>query len=170
MRDAQAAVINSTLSRTEQQRRKLEFLKSWKYYTIFRNSVSRAKPNEILALNNLHGDTKIHSDIQIFADPFYSGGGGGGGALSNANNNSDANVGQHSHFPMQPYAVPAQPTEILVSASLQSLIDAEMSAIQRAVRAAVEGDGPHLPHSVERPIVGGERMALSRSSSDWGTR
>lgn len=166
MRDAQAAAINTTLAKGEQQRRKLDFIKSWKYYTIFRNSVSRAKPTELQALSSLHGDTKIHSDIQIFADPFYS---GGAGALSHAhghssNNNSTANghgaAAPESHFPMQPYAVPAQPTEILVSASLQSLVDAEMEAIQRAVRAAVEGDGPPLPRTVERPLIGGERIAV----------
>lgn len=166
MRDAQAAAVNTTLLKSEQHRRKLDFIKSWKYYTIFRNSASRAKPTELQALSSLHGDTKIHSDIQIFADPFYSGGSNSlshttsatspNNANSNTNSSSHA-AGVESHFPMQPYAVPAQPTEILVSASLQSLVDAEMEAIQRAVRAAVEGDGPPLPRTVERPLVGGER-------------
>lgn len=156
MRDAQAAAINTTLTKGEQQRRKLDFIKSWKYYTIFRNSVSRAKPTELQALSSLHGDTKIHSDIQIFADPFYS-----GGASAHTNGAAGAHGGaSESHFPMQPYAVPAQPTEILVSASLQSLVDTEMEAIQRAVRAAVEGDGPPLPRTVERPLLGGERISV----------
>jgi hypothetical protein len=156
MRDAQAAAINTSLPKSEQQRRKLDFIKSWKYYTIFRNSVSRAKPTELQALSSLHGDTKIHSDIQIFADPFYS---GGGTALANASSHANGAAGD-SHFPIQPYAVPALPTEILVSASLQSLIDSEMEAIQRAVRAAVEGEGPPLPRTVERPLVGGERVNI----------
>jgi hypothetical protein len=155
MRDAQAAAVNTSLPKSEQLRRKLDFIKSWKYYTIFRNSVSRAKPTELQALSSLHGDTKIHADIQIFADPFYS---GTGGALSNGAGRGGANG--ESHFTMQPYAVPAQPTEILVSASLQSLVDQEMEAIQRAVRAAVEGEGPPLPRSVERPLVGGEPVPV----------
>eukprot|EP01032_Pedospumella_encystans_P020134 gene20134-22882_t len=159
MRDAQAAAVNTTLLKSEQQRRKLDFIKSWKYYTIFRNSASRSKPTELQALSSLHGDTKIHADIQIFADPFYS---GGSNSLSNttgtsAGPNNTHSAGVESHFPMQPYAVPAQPTEILVSASLQSLVDAEMEAIQRAVRAAVEGDGPPLPRTVERPLIGGDK-------------
>jgi hypothetical protein len=155
MRDAQAAAVNTTLPKSEQQRRKLDFIKSWKYYTIFRNSASRAKPTELQALSSLHGDTKIHSDIQIFADPFYSGSSNSLGSSTNAGATVHNHNGVESHFPMQPYAVPAQPTEILVSASLQSLVDAEMEAIQRAVRASVEGDGPPLPRTVQRPLVGG---------------
>ena len=158
MRDAQAAAVNTSLPKSEQQRRKLDFIKSWKYYTIFRNSVSRSKPTELQALSGLHGDTKIHSDIQIFADPFYS---GAGNALSTQQSSFKGSAATESHFPMQPYAVPAQPTELLVSASLQSLVDVEMEAIQRAVRAAVEGEGPPLPRTVERPLVGGDHVNIA---------
>lgn len=75
----------------------------------------------------------------------------------------DVNIKRNSqviYANTRPYAVPAQPTEILVSASLQSLVDVEMEAVQRAVCAAMEGDGPPLPRTVERPLVGGERVSV----------
>jgi hypothetical protein len=161
MQRVQATLHNprSSLTPAEQMRCRLSFLKSWKTYTMFRNSVSRAKPSEMQALAGLHGDTKVRADINIFADPYYANSNGFPSALSPAPAAEHSN-GEYTRaqVPVQSYAAPLQPTELLVSAAMQRMMGGEMEALQGAIRAAVTAGGPPLPGSVERPLLGTQRV------------
>lgn len=173
---AQQIEKKNDISNIDKLSKKLDFVKNWKFYNMYRNAANRAKPTELQVLNTIHGDNRIHADINIYSDPFFNndsklsvidkgafkspqsspiGKLTNTLAVSHYNNTTNNVTNLKSKSLFQYHALPVQPTESLVSASLQSIVDEEMLQIQHALVDAVESSGPSLPRSITKPFIPG---------------
>ncbi len=153
---------NTTFRASNLNKKKLEFLKAHKYHSMFRNTLARSKPNEVLLLSTIHADIKIHPEINIYLDPFYTGGAAEGKGTQGDKKNGD--FAQKSNFVKfsreavsnGQYSAPPKTLYPAVSNSIQNLINSEIETITAAIQEAMDAPGIPLPDSIIRPMITGE--------------
>lgn len=153
------------LSMAEQYQIKLGFLRSWKSHTLLRNSISRTKPAELQVLNHIYPDIKMHTGMNLYFDPFFTGGSNARGQVcpderafflegdsEGKSVQANSGGGQADHFrgasnakyinelaqKASRFEMPAKPLESLMSVALRNLVDGEIATIQDAIVRAVD--------------------------------
>jgi hypothetical protein len=170
----------------------LNFLNAWKSHAILRNGLSRAKPQEINILGNVHPDMIVHPDITVSTKDKLS-----STLLSlsetrqsmsvedqNDDDNQSTNTSAFNdcltdakHF-FDAVATssglycdkPAKPLESLISPDTQALVDRNISKIELSLSAALAESATSkrmmpLPDSITRSTVSGTLFPLPDNSN-----
>lgn len=144
----------------------IEFLRSWKCHTVFRNAVVRMKAVEMNALQKVVPDMALAGsrDMRVWLDPLAFSAEAGGDASSPAINQSDVWRSLHVATAQGHYLVPPKPKHDMLLPALQGIIDMESERIQHCLEVAKKDASIALPSSVTRSPLAGERYTAPLAS------
>lgn len=144
----------------------VEFLRSWKCHTVFRNSMMRLKAAEMNVLQRVVPDMALRGgrELKVWLDPHAmsrgDGAGGGDAAAGGAGKDqqqSDLWRSLQSASSQGHYLVPPRPQHDLLVPTLQSIVDFESERIQHCLEVAKKDGAIALPPSVTRSPLAGDR-------------
>lgn len=140
----------------------VEFLHTWRSHTLFRNSVSRMKAQEMNVLQKVVPNMALNAGdaVKVWLDPFWQDRGESEHSTGPEASQSDLWRTLHGGVAQGHYVVPPKPKHDLLVPTLQSIIDLESDRIQQALEMARKDGSIALPQSVLRsPAAGDKYMA-----------
>ena len=141
----------------------VEFLRSWKCHTVFRNAMIRLKAAEMNVLQRVVPDMALRGgrELRVWLDPHAtatsSGGAGGDASGEGKEQQSDLWRSLQSASAQGHYLVPPKPQHDLLVPTLQSIVDFESERIQHCLESAKKDGAIALPPSVTRSLLAGDR-------------